>query len=408
MSCGRECWPSFAPPAPSRVRPHPIRARAHVANAGPLPAIPDLAPAVERGHATVADAYQVRDEPAEVKRRAVEAVEAGEAPTLAGAVKRIRQEEAREQAIAEATNTPPVPNLRAAPIGELKSGVGSPGSDRAASTSSPRCRRRCPASTYFAVVEVVVVGRDPVRLAAAGRVLDKWAGTSPEAVMMSHQEAAAELAAIKKAGRHERLGRAEVYGGPPPSSGRASSTWRAPAAGGRGRRFRAGGRGARRGCRNGARPAVASARPRDERDHAGSGRVKPCGPSPRTDRSPPRPRTAPGPSRQRTRAPRTDRPRERRWRRPGWRHRSGACSSWAFSRTAIAKLTGVSRTTPIQSSRPPQAFGRADPATRPGTMPGRVTVRGQRRLAARPVRPQDARRRIAATGYRPSSSKLRR
>ena len=69
----------------------PTRARAHVANAGPLPAIPDLAPAVERGHATVADAYQVRDE-----------------PTLAGAVKRIRQGETREQAIAEATNTPPL------------------------------------------------------------------------------------------------------------------------------------------------------------------------------------------------------------------------------------------------------------------------------------------------------------
>ena len=50
-----------------------------------------MAPAVERGHATVADAYQVRDE-----------------PTLAGAVKRIRQGEAREQAIAEATNTPPL------------------------------------------------------------------------------------------------------------------------------------------------------------------------------------------------------------------------------------------------------------------------------------------------------------
>ena len=85
---------------------------------------PDLAPAVERGHVTVADAYQVRDEPAEVKRRAVKTVEAGEAPTLAGAVKRIKQEEAREQAIVEATNTPPVPNLRASPIGELKAGVG--------------------------------------------------------------------------------------------------------------------------------------------------------------------------------------------------------------------------------------------------------------------------------------------
>ncbi len=81
---------------------------------------PDLAPAVERGHVTVAAAYRVRDEPAEVKHRAVETVEAGQAPTLAGAVKRIKQEEAREQAVAEATNTPAVPSLRAAPIGELE------------------------------------------------------------------------------------------------------------------------------------------------------------------------------------------------------------------------------------------------------------------------------------------------
>ena len=48
-------------------------------------------------------------------------------------------------------------------------------------------------------VEVVVVGRDPVRLAAAERVLDKWAATPPESVTMGRQEAAAELAAIRKA-----------------------------------------------------------------------------------------------------------------------------------------------------------------------------------------------------------------
>ena len=48
-------------------------------------------------------------------------------------------------------------------------------------------------------VEVVVVGRDPVRLAAAGRVLDKWAATPPESVAMARQEAATELAAIRKA-----------------------------------------------------------------------------------------------------------------------------------------------------------------------------------------------------------------
>ena len=103
---------------------------------------PDLAPAVERGHVTVADAYQVRDEPTEVKRRAVEIVEAGEAPTLAGAVKRLKQEEVREQAIAEATNIPrhPICSLH-------RSASSKPGSGRAASTSSPRCRRRrAPAS----------------------------------------------------------------------------------------------------------------------------------------------------------------------------------------------------------------------------------------------------------------------
>ena len=69
----------------------------------------------------------MQDEPAEVKRRAVETVEAAEASTLAGAVKRIKQEEVRDQAIAEATNTAAVLNLRAAPIGELEAGVG-PGS----------------------------------------------------------------------------------------------------------------------------------------------------------------------------------------------------------------------------------------------------------------------------------------
>ncbi len=100
---------------------------------------PDLAPAVERGHVTVADAYQVRDEPAEVKRRAVETVEAGEAPTLAGAVKRIKQEEAREQAVAEATNTAAVPNLLTAPVGELDVVIGS-GSVDIIATMPPTAR----------------------------------------------------------------------------------------------------------------------------------------------------------------------------------------------------------------------------------------------------------------------------
>ena len=44
-----------------------------------------------------------------------------------------------------------------------------------------------------------MVGRDPVRLATAERVLDRWAATPPEAVTVSRQEASAELAAIRKA-----------------------------------------------------------------------------------------------------------------------------------------------------------------------------------------------------------------
>ena len=43
------------------------------------------------------------------------------------------------------------------------------------------------------------MGRDPVRLAAAGRVLDTWAATPPESVAMARREAAAELAAVRKA-----------------------------------------------------------------------------------------------------------------------------------------------------------------------------------------------------------------
>ena len=70
-------------------------------------------------------------------------------------------------------------------------------------------------------VEVVVVGRDPVRLAAAGRVLDKWAATPPEAVMMSHQEAASELAAIKKAIATSDWDALETYGGLNPAIKRA-------------------------------------------------------------------------------------------------------------------------------------------------------------------------------------------
>ena len=70
-------------------------------------------------------------------------------------------------------------------------------------------------------VEVVVVGRDPVRLAAAGRVLDQWAATPPESVMMSQQEAATEMAAIKKAIATSDWAALEVYGGLNPAIQRA-------------------------------------------------------------------------------------------------------------------------------------------------------------------------------------------
>ena len=70
-------------------------------------------------------------------------------------------------------------------------------------------------------VEVVVVGRDPVRLAAADRVLDKWAATPPEAVLLSHQEAAAELAAIKQAITTSDWATLETYGGLNPAMQRA-------------------------------------------------------------------------------------------------------------------------------------------------------------------------------------------
>ena len=62
-------------------------------------------------------------------------------------------------------------------------------------------------------VEVVVVGRDPERLAAAGRVVDKWASTPPESVTMAHEEAAAEMAAIKQAIATDDSAALEAYGG---------------------------------------------------------------------------------------------------------------------------------------------------------------------------------------------------
>ncbi len=70
-------------------------------------------------------------------------------------------------------------------------------------------------------VEVVVVGRDPVRLAAAGRVLDQWAATPPESVRMSQQDAAAEVAAIKKAIATSDWPALDAYGGLNPAIQRA-------------------------------------------------------------------------------------------------------------------------------------------------------------------------------------------
>ena len=62
-------------------------------------------------------------------------------------------------------------------------------------------------------VEVVVVGRDPERLAAAERVLDRWAATPPESVTMAHEEAAAEMAVIRTAIASADSTALEAYGG---------------------------------------------------------------------------------------------------------------------------------------------------------------------------------------------------
>ena len=62
-------------------------------------------------------------------------------------------------------------------------------------------------------LEVVVVGRDPERLAAAERVLVRWAATPPESVTISHQDAGAEMAAIKTASASSALAAQEAWGG---------------------------------------------------------------------------------------------------------------------------------------------------------------------------------------------------
>ncbi len=69
--------------------------------------------------------------------------------------------------------------------------------------------------------EVVAVGRDPVRLDAAGRVLDQWAAAPPASVTLSQQAAAAEMAAIKKALATSEWSALEVHGGLNPALRRA-------------------------------------------------------------------------------------------------------------------------------------------------------------------------------------------
>ena len=60
-------------------------------------------------------------------------------------------------------------------------------------------------------VEVVVVGRDPVRLAAAARVLGKWAGTAPAPVATAGDTP--EIAAIRNAIATLDMAVLETYGG---------------------------------------------------------------------------------------------------------------------------------------------------------------------------------------------------
>ena len=66
------------------------------------------------------------------------------------------------------------------------------------------------------------MGRDVVRLADAERVLDQWASTPLEAVMMAHEVAAAEMAAIRTAIATSDWAALEAYGGLNPAFRRAS------------------------------------------------------------------------------------------------------------------------------------------------------------------------------------------
>ena len=60
--------------------------------------------------------------PPRSKRRVVKTCRGGQAPTLAGAAKRIKQEETQKHAIAEADEHSRGPDRLAAPIGELQAG----------------------------------------------------------------------------------------------------------------------------------------------------------------------------------------------------------------------------------------------------------------------------------------------
>ena len=115
-------------------------------------------------------------------------------------------------------------------------------------------------------VEVVVVGRDPERLAAAEPVLAGWtrAPAAPDGGAERSGEAArgaeAELAAVRAAVARGDLAALETYGGINGALARRRPGGPGPA--GRRRRSRAAGRGARRGCRHdpgAGRRAVAAA-----------------------------------------------------------------------------------------------------------------------------------------------------
>ena len=87
------------------------------------------------------------------------------------------------------------------------------------------------------------------RSLAAGRVLDKWASTPPESVTMTHEDPAAEMAAIKQAIAPGDPAAPEAYCGLNPALQRTRIlNPPAPEAADPRPRSRRAGRGARRGC----------------------------------------------------------------------------------------------------------------------------------------------------------------